>query len=307
MARNEQDEKIRKQSYSPNARDFDREYNPQGSQGRQDAGRDRSGFESNFSGNADRWTGYEEGPQHWREGRNREGDVDRRREYYGRDERGEGQRGRSGYERDDWGREGGPGMTGRGDRGSFSADQGHDAAHGPGGWSDSGRGNWGGVSTYGSGVSGYSAVGPFSSAGFGGGYAGMGSYGAGYSGGMGTYAGRKNGPHAGRAPKGYQRSDERIREEINERLTDHPDIDPSEVEVQVQAGEVTLTGIVEDRNSKRLAEDIADGVSGVRDVNNQIRVKRRGQNKVEEETDKQQVTTLGINPGDRKLKNTDAK
>ena len=97
MARNEQDERNRQQSYSPNTRDFDREYNPQGS-------RPRGDFENQYSGNADRWTGYDEGPQHWREGR---------------------ERGGRGYERDDRNREGGPGMTGRGDRGSFSADQGH--------------------------------------------------------------------------------------------------------------------------------------------------------------------------------------
>ena len=292
MARNEQDERNRQQSYSPNTRDFDREYNPQSSRG------NRPGpNESYYSGNADRWTGYDEGPEHWRAGERREGDLGRRREYYGREERG--------YDRDDWNREGGPEMTGRGDRGSYSADQGHDAAHGPGGWSDTGRGNWGGVSTYGSGVSGYSAVGPYSSAGYGGSYAGMASFGAGYSGALGTYAGRGRGQHAGRGPKNYQRSDERIREEINDRLTDHPDIDATEIEVKVQAGEVTLTGTVEDRHAKRLAEDIADGVAGVRDVNNQLR--RKGEKRNEGEVDTQQVTTLGINPGDRKLKNAEAK
>jgi hypothetical protein len=102
---------------------------------------------------------------------------------------------------------------------------------------------------------------------------GMASYGAG----MGNFAGTATygggmGRHAGRGPKGWQRSDDRIREDVNERLTDHPHIDASEIEVQVQNGEVTLSGTVEDRHAKRLAEDIADSVSGVRDVHNQIRV-----------------------------------
>jgi hypothetical protein len=106
---------------------------------------------------------------------------------------------------------------------------------------------------------------------------GFSSYGAAtgpYTGGMGSYGERERGRHAGRGPKGWQRSDERIREDINERLTDHPHIDASEIEVQVQGGEVTLTGTVDERNAKRLAEDIAESVSGVRDVHNQLRVQQ---------------------------------
>ncbi len=151
----------------------------------------------------------------------------------------------------------------------------------------------------GPGASGYSSVGPYSSAGFGGSYSGMGSYGAGYSGGMG-YHGRR-GQYAGRGPKGYRRSDERIREDINERLTDHPEIDATEIEVAVTNGEVTLTGTVDHRHAKRLAEDIAEGVSGVHDVHNQIRVNRNAGG--EERRDQGSITTLGIGsmvPGEPK-------
>jgi len=80
------------------------------------------------------------------------------------------------------------------------------------------------------------------------------------------------GTHAGKGPKGYQRTDERIREDVCVRLTDHPEIDASEVEVRVDGGEVTLSGTVEDRRVKRLAEDVTHSVSGVRDVHNQLRV-----------------------------------
>jgi len=102
---------------------------------------------------------------------------------------------------------------------------------------------------------------------------GMASYGAG----MGNFAGTATygggmGRHSGRGPKGWQRSDDRIREDVNERLTDHPHIDASDIEVQVQNGEVTLSGTVDDRQAKRLAEDITESVSGVREVHNQIRV-----------------------------------
>jgi osmotically-inducible protein OsmY len=80
--------------------------------------------------------------------------------------------------------------------------------------------------------------------------------------------------HRGRGPRGYRRSDERIREDINDRLTDHPYIDATDVEVSVASGEVTLTGAVESRQAKRLAEDIAESVSGVTNVENRLRVNR---------------------------------
>jgi len=84
----------------------------------------------------------------------------------------------------------------------------------------------------------------------------------------------QRGQFSGRGPKGYSRSDDRIKEDINERLTHDPDIDAWEIEVQVSGGEVTLTGTVDDRNAKRRAEDIAESISGVNDVQNQIRVKK---------------------------------
>ena len=82
------------------------------------------------------------------------------------------------------------------------------------------------------------------------------------------------GPYAGRGPRGYRRSDERIHEELCERLTRHGRIDASDLDIRVQNGEVTLSGTVEDRDAKRLAEDVAESVFGVRDVNNQIKVHR---------------------------------
>lgn len=85
------------------------------------------------------------------------------------------------------------------------------------------------------------------------------------------------GAFTGKGPKGYTRSDDRIREDINERLTYHPYIDATDIEVQVRDGEVTLTGMVDDRHSKRLAEDISEDVRGVKDVHNQIRVRAQAQ------------------------------
>lgn len=80
----------------------------------------------------------------------------------------------------------------------------------------------------------------------------------------------------GRGPKGYRRSDERIREDVNDRLGDDYYIDASDIEVQVSNTEVTLTGTVQNRNDKRRAEDIAESVSGVTNVENRLRVKQSG-------------------------------
>lgn len=80
------------------------------------------------------------------------------------------------------------------------------------------------------------------------------------------------GLHSGKGPKGYRRSDERIREEINEALTRHPEVDASEVEVSVKDAVVTLSGTIESRQMKQLAEDCTAKVSGVKDVKNELRI-----------------------------------
>lgn len=77
--------------------------------------------------------------------------------------------------------------------------------------------------------------------------------------------------HRGRGPKNYARSDDRIREDVNDRLTEDVWVDASEIEVSVTDGEVTLAGTVDDRRTKRRAEDCADAVSGVKHVQNNLR------------------------------------
>ena len=81
--------------------------------------------------------------------------------------------------------------------------------------------------------------------------------------------------HRGRGPKNYRRSDERIKEDVNDRLSDDYYVDASEIEVMVTNTEVTLTGTVNSREDKRRAEDIAESVSGVTNVENRLRVKGR--------------------------------
>ena len=83
-----------------------------------------------------------------------------------------------------------------------------------------------------------------------------------------------NGPHRGKGPKGYKRSDERIKEDVCDRLCDNPAIDASDIEIKVDGSEVILTGTVESREAKRRAEDVVESVSGVSNVQNQLRVNR---------------------------------
>ena len=80
------------------------------------------------------------------------------------------------------------------------------------------------------------------------------------------------GSYTGIGPKNYRRTDSRIEEDVCERLMEHPEIDASNIEVKVKDGEVTLSGTVNDRNTKRMTEDVLDSIPGVRDVSNQIRI-----------------------------------
>jgi osmotically-inducible protein OsmY len=89
-------------------------------------------------------------------------------------------------------------------------------------------------------------------------------------------ADREAADHRGRGPKGYKRSDERIREDVSDRLYDDPHVDASEIDVGVSGGEVTLSGTVDSRDARRRAEDVAERVSGVTYVQNNLRVDRPG-------------------------------
>jgi hypothetical protein len=85
---------------------------------------------------------------------------------------------------------------------------------------------------------------------------------------------REVGQHRGRGPKGYQRSDARILEDVNDRLTEDPHVDASEIEVTVVSREVTLMGTVNSRFEKRHAEDLAESVSGIAHVQNNLRIQQ---------------------------------
>ncbi len=85
------------------------------------------------------------------------------------------------------------------------------------------------------------------------------------------------GPFTGVGPSGYQRSDDRISDDICDLLWLNGNIDASDVDVEVKNGEATLKGTVPNRQMKRLAEDLAYAVPGVSDVQNQLRVQKQNQ------------------------------
>jgi hypothetical protein len=93
----------------------------------------------------------------------------------------------------------------------------------------------------------------------------------------GRFAGSESfgGGMRGRTPKGYTRSDDRIKDDVCEQLYRTPDIDVSEVTVEARNGTVTLEGTVPDRRMKHRIEDLCEQCIGVQDVENRIRVQRQ--------------------------------
>lgn len=83
-----------------------------------------------------------------------------------------------------------------------------------------------------------------------------------------------SGRYSGHGPRGYQRSDERIREEVCELLTRHGAIDARDMEVEVRAATVILRGTADSGRTRRLAEELVEEIPGVRDVQNELRVHR---------------------------------
>lgn len=78
--------------------------------------------------------------------------------------------------------------------------------------------------------------------------------------------------HRGRGPAGYKRSDERISDDVHDRLTEDHYLDASAITVAVSGGEVTLSGSVETREDKHRAERLTERVSGVGHVQNNLRL-----------------------------------
>jgi hypothetical protein len=87
-----------------------------------------------------------------------------------------------------------------------------------------------------------------------------------------SYRWRREKDFKGRGPRGYQRADERIADDVNDRLLVSSEVDATDISVSVNQGEVVLSGRVSGREEKRVAEWLADSVAGVVDVKNELKV-----------------------------------
>jgi len=233
------------------SRDWDRDYgqyaeNDEGEssvragnydQGRQQYGRRRDTREE--SGSTGRYAGY---------GNFGQGDYSRpgRGGNTGQDHYGQTGYGQGGY---------GQGSYGQPNYSYGQPSYGQD--YGSSGTSQYGRSNYG--SSRGVGYAGYASEGSYGSQG-----GWREPYGEGQKYGSGL--------HRGKGPKNYQRSDDRMKEMLCERLHDDPEIDAGEVTVSVQGGKVTLDGTVDSRRTKNAIEDVAEQIC--QDVQNNLRVQK---------------------------------
>jgi hypothetical protein len=115
-----------------------------------------------------------------------------------------------------------------------------------------------------------------------------------------------HGPFTGRGPKGYKRSDQQIVEEACQRLERDGEVDASEIEVTAEDGVIRLRGTVDDRQTKRRAEQCVESIYGARDVMNELRVSQQsresqgtqtGRGQTSQGAQGTQAPTLGQRPG----------
>jgi osmotically-inducible protein OsmY len=233
-------------------------------------GREERGFMDRAGDQVRSWFGNEEAERRRRDERERERDRER-------DWRERGSQGERGWA----GERSGEGERDR-ERERWTGDYGRTEYDRPGAGSTGYRGEMGYGTRYGGGYTDMSGTAgePYTRRG--------GGYGIGETG--------RRADFAGRGPKGYQRSDTRIYEDVCDRLADAPDIDASDIEVNVDKGEVRLSGTVPDREDKRRTEDIIENISGVREVHNNLRVSRWQQGT----TGAAAGTTSGATPGQTK-------
>lgn len=228
------------------------------------------------------WQGRER--EQWRN-RAAHGDYDREANYGGYSSSGTGNY--AGYGGSGGSYQGG----GQGSRpGSYGQGGGYGQRYSQGGFGQGGYGQRGyGQSSFGQGGYGQGGSGrPSGGAAYGNYGGGMGygdEYGSRYGspgqgrGQWGSSQEQEFGQHRGRGPRGYRRSDDRIKEEVCDCLTDDDRLDATNIEINVKDGEVTLSGFVTNREDKRWAETLAERISGVKEVQNSLRVQdqQRGQ------------------------------
>lgn len=81
------------------------------------------------------------------------------------------------------------------------------------------------------------------------------------------------GPHRGKGPKNYTRSSHRIKDDAAERLMEDSLVDASNIEIHVKDNGLVLSGTVNSLFEKHRAEELVENVSGIKEVQNNLRVK----------------------------------
>jgi len=244
------------------------------------------GNEENFGGREQYGESYGRGYEE-RSGQNYDQQDFRQQQGYGQQGSGQQRYGQQGYVQQRYGQQG----FRRGPGGSFGGQRGEQGRYGQSpGYSEEGYRRYG--ESCGRGPEGFDRESGSYGSEFGPGMTGSGygetqrygeSFGA---------VGRNRGRFTGRGPKDYTRSDDRIREDVSDRLEQHGEIDASEIEVRVSMGEVTLEGTVEDRRTKRMAEDLVENCPGVKQVHNRLRV--QGSSNAQTGSSRQSTTTSGM-------------
>lgn len=79
--------------------------------------------------------------------------------------------------------------------------------------------------------------------------------------------------HLGKGSLSYRRADDRIRNEVCERLMIDPEVDASDIAIDVKEGTVWLSGTVDTRNTRFYVEDLVDRVLGVTQVVNRLKIR----------------------------------
>lgn len=121
-------------------------------------------------------------------------------------------------------------------------------------------------------------LGAFAGPGYGGFGGSAGYSGAGAGGVTGGYAGVRQGEPPNTTepwrPGPDTHHDDRIHDDVRLRLEQADEVNPSEVQVSVEAGVVTLSGQVATREMRTAAIDIAERVPGVHRVRNDLHIQQ---------------------------------
>lgn len=78
----------------------------------------------------------------------------------------------------------------------------------------------------------------------------------------------------GFGPKGYRRSDQKLKDEARLLLNQDPILDSSNINIEVFNNVIYLRGFVDSRKDKKRAELLIEDIFGIEDIQNQLKIMR---------------------------------